>query len=283
MKKIIVIFATIWLLYWGYSKSVANFSCANITPTHWITVKNVPQHSSQELSAVREILSQDFRYLGRGCEFFVFESKDKKYVLKFLKCQRMNVSSFYEYFPFFADKIKHKQKRLKKALVSMALAYDPLFAQTGTLFVQNQPSTQIQQEVTLIDRLGISHKIDLSKVPFALQEKGTEMMAELKALHAKGDKDTLKARLDQLIALIQERSKTDILNPDHSLVLHGNVGFTQERAIYLDIGGFTYRPKADKRKYLKKELDQLKPVLLWLKSHDKELADYFRNTLRNIS
>ncbi len=286
MKRLFIAISLIGLLYWGYMKSIDNFSISNISLNNWVKIKDAPFPTPEQIAVASEILEQPFRYMGRGRQCFVFESEDGNYILKFIKCQRVNVSTLYETFPLpkFLDKkrkakIKERRDRLKQLLTSYSLAFDPLTSQTGVLFCSIQPMAPLQKQVTLIDKLGMKHSLDMAQAPFVLQQKGTKVMPLLKELLAKGDKKQLKVRLNQLVDLFVERSKTAVINPDNSLFRHCNIGFTKTRAIYLDVGTFVRRPKASRRKYLKEELNQLRPVLDWLKKHDENLADYFEKRL----
>ena len=49
----------------------------------------------KNLEETKEILSQNFHYLTRGRECFIFESQDKKYVLKFFDSSRYYTKHFF--------------------------------------------------------------------------------------------------------------------------------------------------------------------------------------------
>jgi len=270
--------------YWGYNKLNGNFSISNITLKNWPQIANAPVNSPAEIAAAQKILDQPFHYLSRGRQSFVFESADQKYVLKFVKCQRINVTDWYEKMPLprFLDKkrkatLYERTDRITRMFTSFALAKDPLQDATGVLLLHITPERVIQRNVQVIDKLGFSHTVDLTKVPFALQVKAAKIMPTLKALYKKRDKKALEARLDQIIALFVERAKLGIANPDSSLLEHNNIGFTDTRAIYIDIG--TFKRSKHSMQSLKRDFKVLKPLVRWLKSKDKALAESFSNKI----
>ncbi len=282
MKRTLLFILLLLIGIWGYRKLNDNFSIDNITLKIWPKVEKAPKNNPEYL----KILDQPFRYLGKGRQSFVFESADNQYVLKFIKCQRVNVTDFYKTMPLprFLDKkrkanLYERQDRVQRLFNSMSLAYDPLSKLTGTLYLH------ITQEpiepVELIDKLGFSHHADLTNVPFAIQIKAKKIMPVLKELYKKGDKLGLEKRLDQIIHLFTERAKLGISNRDSSLLEHDNIGFTNDSAIYVDIGTFKRSKKASTPKALKWDFKRLKPLQKWLKSKDKALAESFSQKIQN--
>ncbi len=281
MKKILLFILLLLIGIWGYKKLNANFSPENITLKTWPKVENPPVNDPKYL----KILDQSFRYLGKGRQSFVFESEDKKYVLKFIKCQRINVTDFYKEIPLprFLDKkrkanLYERQDRVERLFTSMQLAYNPLKELTGTLFlhVTQQPI----EPVELIDKLGFTHTVDLTHVPFALQIKAEKIMPTLKDLYKKGDLKGLEIRLNQIIDLFVKRANLGILDKDSSLLLHDNIGFTETRAIYIDIGTFKRSKKATTKKALKRDFKTLKPIERWLRAKNPTLALSFSQKIK---
>ncbi len=282
MKKFTLIIVAIIASYFGYNKANHNFSVANITLQDWQPIAHLPHNSEDEIKQAKKILDQPFSYLGKGRQSFVFESKDGKYILKFIKCQRINVSNFYTDIPLphFLDK-KRKGKlyertdRVKRLLTSWSLAKDPLDEQTGILLLHIEPRIELLQTVTLIDKLGFSHTLSIDSVPFILQEKAQQVMPVLKGLLKQNKDKELNTRFTQLIDLFIQRASLGIINPDSSLLKHGNIGFLKDRAIYIDLGTFKRSKKSASRDYLAKDLKKLLPIVKWLKKHDKQLANDF--------
>ena len=286
MKNLFITAILLYAALWGYNKANHNFYVSNITLKHWVPLEHSPSNTADETKEAQAILHQPFKYLAKGRQSFIFESEDKKYVLKFIKCQRINVSDTYEKFPLpaFLDKkrknnLLERDDRLKRMFTSMALAKDPLKELTGILYLHITPTQELQKTVTLIDRLGFSHSVVIDSVPFILQKKADKVFPVLKKLMKAKDTKGLKVRLDQLINLFVQRASLGIIDPDKGLLTRNNIGFIEDRAIYIDLGTFKRSAKSASRKYLAPDLKKLAPIVRWLKSHDKQLARQFVDTM----
>lgn len=290
MKKLFIVLVLLGAGVWGYNRANDNFSLSNISLKRWSPSKNPLLNTEQEIIDARHILDQPFTYLGKGRQSFIFESQDGKYVLKFIKCQRINVTNFYETvsLPRFLDKkrtanIYEKRDRLKRLFTSMSIAKNPLQEQTGVLFLHIEPVQEIQKTVRLIDKLGFSHTVDIDTVPFILQKKAQKVMPVLKKLLSKKRIVELNNRLNQLIDLFVKRASLGIVNPDASVFRHDNIGFVQDRAIYIDLGTFKRSKKSLSRKLLQHDLNKLRPIAKWLKKRDKALGADFELRLKTAA
>ncbi|MCE5295077.1 MAG: hypothetical protein LLF94_10770 [Chlamydiales bacterium] len=290
MKKLLLGIILACALYWGYNKANCNFSIANITLSDWIAVKDVPTNSPADLELAKTVFDQPFHYLGRGRQSFIFESSDNHYILKFNKCQRINVSPLFKTLPLphFLDVKRQKvlderSSRIRHHLESMKLARDPLADLCGVIYLHIQPGNDTGKTLTLIDRLGFSHKVDIDSVPYILQKKAMRVMPVLKKLVKAKKTDELKQRLNQLIDLFVERASLGIINPDSSILKHDNIGYTDTRAIYIDLGTFRRSKKSASSSALLKDLKRLLPIASWLKRYDKEVAVEFTNNINRAA
>lgn len=291
LKTFFVALALIYGGIWGYNKINQNFSTQNISLKRWATCNKTVHNTNEERLEADRILDQPFKYLAKGRQSFIFESLDGKYVLKFIKCQRINVSHLYETFPLpsYLDQkrkgnLEERSDRLRRMFTSMSLAKAPLKDLTAVLYVHIQPESEPhkhegQKTVELLDRLGFSHKVAIYTVPFILQQKAQKVMPTLKKLLAKKDMPALTKRLDQLIALFVERASRGIIDPDKGLLTRNNIGFLEDRAVYIDLGTFKRSKKSASAAYLAKDFKKLAPIVKWLKRHDKNLADNFSHKI----
>src|ERR1700722_15254629 len=92
VKRLIILLVAIAAIYGSgrlYYKVTAGFVESNIK-------YDLPYNPKWELSdldcdgqkELNTILSQDYYYLGKGCQSYVFSSQDDQYVIKFFKYQR---------------------------------------------------------------------------------------------------------------------------------------------------------------------------------------------------
>ncbi len=282
MKKLFYLFLLLGIGVWALSEINGNFSKDNITLNEWPSTDAATPNSPEELQQAKKILDQPFSYLGQGRQSFIFESNDGLWVLKFVKCGRINRSDTYKniWLPSFLDRLRQddlteRNARRTRMFNSLSLAKDPLQKQTGVLLLHINPSKELMQPVTLIDRLGLTHTIDIDEHPFVLQKKAQGGFATLKALLKENKKEELRDRLNQLLDLFVQRASLGIVNPDGKLIRHNNVGFLANRAIYIDLGTLKRSQKSSDPAYLEKDFQRLDPILNWLRANDKALAEEF--------
>lgn len=192
-------------------------------PTHWPEVK-VSAVSANKLELARDILSQPFSYLGKGRQFYAFLSQDQKYVLKLIKCQRFNTLPWTS--TLQPERFCYKKQQFEKLFSSCHIAANELADITAILFVHLVPFAETKVKVTLIDKLGLFHKLDIDKVPFLLQT----YVAKSSTLHTNEQ---------QLIStLAYETAKRGFIDTDSGGLERGNIGFLEGKAVYIDVGTF---------------------------------------------
>lgn len=205
----------------------------------------------------KNILDQPFHYLGKGVQFFVFESADSQYVLKFIKHHRTSPR-----FWFSQNKV---EKRTKKIIQSCELAYHHLKNETGLVAIHLKPNSDEKHEVTLFDGIGIAHLIDLNQTSYILQKKGESL----------SKRPLTPTDIDSLIDLIKNRYEHGIVNKDPR---PRNFGFVASTPFEIDLGSFT-RPIPERLSHAF-EKEQLK-WKTWLETYDPALAEYFTLQMEN--
>ena len=118
LKVLMYISLTILLTYGAgrlYYRVTAGFTIGNITSdfTHrkeW----EIDPISNDEKNQLKKIFSQKFRYLGKGCQSYVFASDDGAYVLKFVKYQRFRPQVWLDYFEFIPVVNRYRLFKIEK-------------------------------------------------------------------------------------------------------------------------------------------------------------------------
>ncbi len=233
------------------------------------------------LSFPKELFKQPFRYLGKGAQSFVFESQDKKSVLKFYR-----FPSHLRRFPWthhplgylFSSSRKnikeHNLRRLELSFHSFFLAADRLKDETGALYVHLQPTTTLEQKVHLVDKLGYHYEIPLDTTIFVVQKKGVSFLPKFKEELTLGHQEMCKQMLDSLIQVIHRRCKlhiTDLDNMDND-----NYGWLENKAIHLDIGRFQEKESINAKEEI---LRVAHPLIRYLSEASPELHNYFNAKL----
>ncbi|MCH9609157.1 MAG: hypothetical protein S4CHLAM45_03790 [Chlamydiales bacterium] len=205
-------------------------------------VSPLPPKEKEKLTT---LLDQPFRYIGKGCQFYAFESADKKYVIKFLKQKHLRTFSELKdlplprYFRKKADaKIARRKKRIANLFSSCKLAYEELTQESGLVYLHLNRTPLFRKEIEILDKLGLKHRLKVDDFEFILQERA------IPAAHLFREilEDDLEKRVNQLIDLVKMRCTKGIRDRDRSFVQ--NVAFSSDgdRALFIDIGQFYKDP-----------------------------------------
>jgi hypothetical protein len=236
----------------------------------------------EQRERARKILDQRFRYVGKGRQFFVFESEDGLYVLKLFKCFRANIANLLASLPLPESFAKRQQERvhtwsdrLEMQLRSCRIAFLELAPETGLLYAHLGQELDIQRKVQLVDAIGFNHELILDDVPFVLQLKAKPAMSLLKELIEQKRFDALKMRLDQLIDLLMRRAKKGFVDQDPGFLERDNLGFIADAAIHIDVGTFVAGDPEQAEEYLQNDFEKLQLLKKLLEDRCPELARYF--------
>lgn len=208
----------------------------------------IPALSEVESEKLKQILNQPYTYIGKGAQSYAFASADDKYVLKFFKYKHLVPNAAVQFlpnWPKFITKWKnryydHKNYRLQTLFDGHFLAYTKDKDFSAIDYIHLNTDGKDLPSVTLIDRLGRNHTIELGKTAFILQKKGITarnlLNAQLKDNDVSAAWGTIR---DMLVMLIMEYNQ-GIYDRDHG-VLH-NTGFVEGRPFHLDVGKLTDEP-----------------------------------------
>lgn len=165
----------------------------------------------------KEILNQKFTYLSSGGQCYVFASEDGKYVLKFFKSTPLPL-------PFSKYQAK-KLGKLRRDMHGYLLAFERLQEDTGLVLVRLNSNPSFDQTVILFDKLNCIHPFCLRSTPFILQKRAQPLSSPLSA-----------SQLQSITDLLKKRAKAGISDGDPRE--HKNIGFIDEKPIFLDPGKF---------------------------------------------
>jgi len=244
------------------AKLVLVVSCVFSLPAAWKEVskgfrfeKLLVVKGKRAVLAPRELLRQEFHYLGQGTQSYVFESGDGKYVLKLFRFEQATNPIYC----FVRMRLRGKPLRLSRQaqverLFSACRIADQLAREeTALLFLHLEESEVGTVRLHLPFRGTV--ELCLDRCCFVLQEKGERIFPSLLAsnLEERGRK------LDSFQTLLQKRAVKGITNLDSDL--HRNFGFIGERAIEIDFGAYEMvsREEAEKN-----QLHFTKKLQAWL-------------------
>jgi hypothetical protein len=242
----------------------------------------------QEEGELSKALGQNYFYLGKGCQSYVFESEDHQYVIKFFKYQRYRLQPWLAWFPPLPSIVKYreekKEKKWKKLdgfVKSWKVAFENLKEETGLLYVHLNKTTDLEHQLTIYDKIGKAHLIDLDQMEFCIQRKAQLLCSEL--LKFKEEENLTQARvmIHQLLTLILSEYSRGLADNDHALMQ--NTGVAQGKPIHIDVGQFVMSEKVKEPQVYHQELfTKTYKFKLWLRDHYPELGSYLETELRQI-
>jgi hypothetical protein len=228
-KLLLIASAILLVSLTGYLFYDRQFKLSNVKGD-WPSVEYKVTTEAQK-AYLQEVFLQPFRYLDRGKQSYVFVSQDGRTVLKLFdnRCLRSGSFPF-----FFSIKKKRCEKKLKQLFKGYQIAAADDVDHSGVLYLQLASDHSYSLFVTLKDRFGITHHLDVAEVPFALQETAISLRHVMTTLLNEGKVEEAKQLLHQIIDMYVEEYRRGILDSDHNFMY--NTGFVNGRPIRIDVG-----------------------------------------------
>ncbi|MES2345001.1 MAG: hypothetical protein V4494_03575 [Chlamydiota bacterium] len=242
-----------------------------------------PKWGTPPLEKELEIaLDQSYSFLGSGGQCYAFLSEDKQYVIKFFKQHHMRKIPYLEkiVLPSFLNRYRNKilldraKRSQERIFGSYKIAHDHLKKETALLYLHLNKTTYFNKSLKIIDKLGISHEIDIDTLEFSLQKTAVLAYPHLKSLIRQKNIPELKQCIRSLCGLIATRFKLGITDEDPAY--EKNFGFINNIAVEIDLGSFTWASDAGNLQILQQETHDFKN---WLAKRCPELVDYFNEQL----
>lgn len=272
-----------------YYRLTGGFTVGNITSDftyqpQW-EVRPLLFSEQEELS---KALDQPYFYLGKGCQSYVFASEDGQYVIKFFKYQRYRLHSWLAYFPPLPAVVKYRQEKLDKKwnkldgfVRSWKVAFENLKDETGLLFVHLNKTANMGRQMTIYDKIGQKHTVDLDQMEFCIQRKASLLCDTLMEFKGQGDLAGARSLLHQLLTLILSEYSRGLADNDHALMQ--NTGVAQGKPLHIDVGQFVFNEAVKQPAVFHQELfTKTYKFKLWLREHYPELAESLEDELRQI-
>lgn len=237
---------------------------------------------------LHNILSQKFTYLGKGCQSYVFQSADGKYVMKFFKYQRFQPQQWLDYLAFIPavdsyrlGKIEKKQRKREALFRSCVLAYQELRSETGLVFVHLNKTNDLNTQLTIVDKMGFEHVLDMDQMEFFIQKKVDTYQKYLETLIAENRMDEAKALLTKTVSIIMSEYCRGLADNDHAWLQ--NSGVANQNPVHIDVGQFVRNEEVKKPEVYKQELfSKTYRLREWLRKRSPELEKHLENEVRKV-
>ena len=232
----------------------------------------------EEKEKLLKLLDQPFYFLGKGNECYAFVSRDQTTVLKFFKHQLIRLPFLHEALLSlpqitFLEGVSHaRAQRLKRSFISCKIAYDHFKEETGLIALNLARDWKVGKEVTLIDRLGIVHRVALDQTEFIVQKRATLARQTFKELMRANKNQEAIQHLESILSLIHRRARAGYTDRDPRPL--DNFGFLGTQAIEIDTGSFL--PNTTSKKsgaYKELFLYDVEEMKLWLTKDYPDLVD----------
>ncbi|MFI5334744.1 MAG: hypothetical protein ACHQT8_06260, partial [Chlamydiales bacterium] len=146
--------------------------------------------------------------------------------------------------------------------------------ETGLLYLHLAKTDENLPIVTLIDKLGIAHRVALDELPFLAQKRAEKLLPILEGAHG-------KEALSSLLQLIRTRCAKGVADRDPTLLK--NFGFVEGKAVVIDLGSFSKDPflKAPNRAKVELFYETL-PLRCLLTKKFPDLLPHFTSELNRM-
>ena len=230
------------------------------------------------------VSQQALRWIGKGSVAFAFATTDDKYVVKFINLSRFKSALNPSFFKrTFKHDTPHPDPRMEDIFQSARLSFDELSEETGTVYVHLNRTKEKIHGLKLIDGYGQSQRICGDDTCFIVQRKARPVLKVLAELMEKGAIGEAQQRIDQIFDLLISLAQKGYIDGDDRVISNNNIGFTDDRAIYIDTFHFFPVRQLDLERRMQYECRQrLLPLERWLTLSYPELAVYYGNKRNDV-
>lgn len=285
-------FLALVFFIWLAEKRTDGFTTGYITRFESYDKSNEIQVS--DLNEIKTILAQKYHYLTRGKQSFIFESNDKKYILKFFDKSRF-FSRFYVFskLPIFGEDLKNKyynrgKSKLEFEFTSTKLAYERLKDDAVLEYVNLTKTNLFNDKLCITNKFGRTFFVDLNDTFFILQKKCDLFYTKYEESK---DEDYKKHLLESFLEMVHRRNIKQIVDNDIGKN-RMNWGVFENNAVTIDIGRWyidkNVLTSQGYKKHMLKATITLRKYLLEndpqkIDFLDKRLQEYFEDFDKNYA
>lgn len=234
-------------------------------------------------------LSQKYHYFGCGGQAYAAFSEDGRYAIKFFKQRLFKRSLFLNSapLPFFLHRFREKRNfkrddKLIRDFFSYRVAFDELQQETSLVYVHLNSTDHLRKKLTVTDRLGIAHQIDLDRTNFVVQRRANMIYDRIDELMKRGDEKRALEVIGSVFSLIVTRAEKGFIDRDPNV--RTNCGLIEDRAIKIDVGRFIKADVTDVKKYIEEELLEIStPFREWIQEKHPSLIPSFDQKLAEVA
>ncbi len=246
----------------------------------------IPSKDKQE--HLREVFNQTFSYLGKGAQSYAFQSEDGHYVIKFFKFKHLKPSWWIDWLPslpyireYKENLRERKQRKLVGVFNAYHLAYEKNRENAQLVYLHLVPTNYLHHYLTIKDKIGFTHTIDLDHTVFLLQKMGETFRARMERLIPENRIEEAKSSIYSILNMYVQEYGKGLYDRDHGVMQ--NTGFVGSRPFHLDVGKVSEDPRIKKKALYKRDLMLVAwKIDYWIKQHYPEQSDDFAVYIKDV-
>ncbi|MFI5334743.1 MAG: hypothetical protein ACHQT8_06255 [Chlamydiales bacterium] len=218
---------------------------------------------------IKKILSRPFTFLGSGGQSYAFLSEDKKAVLKVFKHHHLK--------PLFTS----SEKKREAFFASCELSFNELRDESALLYVHLHKTNHLKQSLTLVDKLGIQHTLDLDNLEFLLQQRVSLALRSVKKQVERNNLLSAEKAILSIVEMVGTRCQKGIQDTDNGM--RRNMGLLEGRAVAIDTGSFARNWEIRKKDQMRKEIrEKTWRLARFLKLRDEKLLQRYNQAVEKV-
>ncbi len=265
----------------------SHFSVEKITTTHTADSQwDIPPLPAEELKALDQILNQKFTYYSKGSQAYVFISEDKKYILKFLKQQKLRPRSWFSRIPLsfnpYYQEYQFKEKKCRATFTACKTAFVELKKEAGLIYTHINNARDLNKKVTIFDKNGIKHIVDIDKTTYFVQKRAQLIYSRISELMHNQDVEGARKIITSVFSLIDFLGKKGVV--DNDPILRKNFGLIDDIAVQIDVGKLRIDPIRQQNLAYRQEVASItNSFRIWLEINYPDLTDHFQQCLQEVT
>jgi len=232
------------------------------------------------------IFNQNYKFLAKGRQSFVFVSSDDKYVIKFFRFHRYRLPIFCNFIKFFSLGNRYSQNLQNEiydcylqTMNSYKLVYERLKDQTATVYVHLNKTNNLNKKLKITDKFKNSYVLDLDSMGFVVQKKAQSFQKAL--LDAKSDETKLNSLITAFFDNLDYMYKQKIINKDRHVLQNLGV-IDNSKVVEIDIGRLCKKNNFNKEKVKKEALHYTTYLKRWIAKNVPEALSIVDDRLNQL-
>jgi hypothetical protein len=260
-------------------------SPGEITTSYSSSEWDISSSLVEDPQLIDQILNQKFTYFNKGSQAYVYLSEDKKYVLKFLKQNKLQPDTWLAYIPLSFNPHYKRACFLEAKRIctfqAIKTAFTDFKEETGLLYVHLNRSNHLDKNIILFDKKGKLHNVNLDKTSFLIQKKANLIYVRITELMAEGNIEGAKGVITSVFSLIDRLGKRGVV--DNDPILRKNFGLIDDKAVQIDIGRMRIDPlRAENLAYKAEVASITTSFKKWVGKNYPELLPHFEDNLERV-